>query len=598
MWPNRRSGQTFPAEIEQRLVDAVHIVYAKREKATLLAEEAVNLARSMAEPHLLASVIYQAATLLRQARRPDRAFILCLEAQPLLERFDDRWSASGVILERGLCYLAVGEHDRALELLNDAAERFDHLDDGVQLARCCTAMAEAHLLAGDLRQAVDCAARSQVALDASAGSPQLRIQLQSFEAYTRMLVGRQFAASDGKQLAQREYSRAVQALPNLADISFDSWDPGTVAALDTLIAVHIVAGNAAQAQIAMKALAKWARRWNSPIEKGLAWLRLADFRIMQNLPHQAIACARRAAKQFEKVPSELNRVVTQLILARLLEDVDDAKGAYGALCEASRINAQQQQDAVAMRAELLMLDLEAEQALNETEQTLAHAQRLSNVGHMVANINHELNQPMSSIKMMTETTIELLGLGLQQDAMESIDGLRRLSSRLVDLASKLTTFPAQSTTELPFVGVKHAINEALAMVGSRLAHTPCEVVQHIEDAQVTIAESQLVRVIANLLNNALDAMEPCARRRVVIRTKLGDAQIVIRLADSGPGIPDSARQRLFQPFFSSKAAGQGLGLGLALSRDVLREVGGDLIAVEGRGGAVFEISLGLVPTEA
>jgi tetratricopeptide (TPR) repeat protein len=247
MWPNKSSEKQFPAAIEQRLVDALHCMYAERETAASLTEEAVDLARSVAEPHVLARVLYQAATVLRHARRPDRAFILCLEAQPLLERFDDRWRASGVILERGLCYLAVGEHDRALELLGDAAERFDNLDDGAQLARCCTAMAKAHLLGGDLRQAVDCAVKSQAALDGSTASPQLRIQLRGVEAYLRLLLGQQFAESGGEWLSQREYSRAVRALPDLTDIVFDTWDPGSAAALDTVIAVHIAAGNSGQA---------------------------------------------------------------------------------------------------------------------------------------------------------------------------------------------------------------------------------------------------------------------------------------------------------------------------------------------------------------
>jgi signal transduction histidine kinase len=600
LWPNRTAEKQLPADIERRLVEALRCVFTDRDLAASLAQECVDLARADGDPGMLALVLYQSAMVLRHAGRPDRAFILCLEAQPLLERFDDRWRASGVILERGLCYLAVGEHDRALDLLGDAAERFDQIEDGAQTARCWTAMAKAHLLGGDLHRAVDCAVRSLAVLDAAGGPPPLRVpplrvQLRGVEAYLHLMLGHQFAADGDAASCRLEYARAAQALPDLADIAFDNWDPGSALAIDTMIAVHIAAGNAAEAKTAMKALARWARRWNSPVEKAQAWLRLADFRVMQHLPQQAIECARRAARQFENVPLEPGRVAAQLLLARQLENIGDAKGAYEAHREASRIQAQQQQDAIAMRADLLMLDLQAEQELRSSEQTLAYAQRLSNVGHMVASINHELNQPLSSIKMMAETTVALLDIGEQADALANLAVLQRLSGRLVDLASKLAAFPVQSTAEPRCVGLRHAVEEALAMLGSRLAQSDCEVVRMQGDVQVQAAESQLVRVIANLLNNALDAMAaaaPGAPRRIVIATQQEAGRVLLRLADSGPGMSDKVRERLFQPFFSTKPAGQGLGLGLALSRDVVREMGGDLTAANGSdGGAVFTISL-------
>ena len=599
MWPNKTAEKALPSDIEQRLVEALRCMFAERETAALLADQAVDAARAQADASVLARTLSQAATVLRHAGRPDRAFILCLEAQPLLERIDDRWRASGLILERGLCYLAVGEHDRALELLTDAAERFGNLDDGAQLGRCCTAMAQAHLLGGDLRQAVDCAVRSQAALEIGATPAPLRTQLKGVEAYLRLLLGHQLAENGGERLSALEHARAVRALPALADIDIDTWDPGGAFALDTVIAVHIATANVASAHVAMKMLARWARRWNSPVEKGLAWLRLADFRLMQRLPGQAIACARRAAAHFERVPLEPNRVAAQLLLARLLEDTGDARGAYEAACEASRIEAQQQKEAVAMRAELLTLDLEAEQDLRKTEQTLAYAQRLSNVGHMVASVNHELNQPMSSIKMLAETTIELLDRGEQHDALESIEMLRRLSARLVDLASTLAAFPARSDSERASVGVRHAVGEAMAMLRSRLAQTSCEIVQDLQDIEVQAAEGQFVRVLANLLNNALDAMQACPAPRIHIAARVEQGQAVVQVADGGPGIPESVRERLFQPFFSTKAAGQGLGLGLALSRDVIHEMNGDLRAANGNdGGAVFTITLPLASAAA
>jgi len=105
-------------------------------------------------------------------------------------------------------------------------------------------------------------------------------------------------------------------------------------------------------------------------------------------------------------------------------------------------------------------------------------------------------------------------------------------------------------------------------------------------------ENQLVRVIANLVNNALDVLEPASVRRVVFRCARESDQVVLSVHDNGPGLSPAVRDRLFQPFFSTKAVGRGLGLGLAMSRDVMREMNGDLAARNApEGGAVFEVSL-------
>jgi signal transduction histidine kinase len=594
LWPNRVAEKALPADIEQALDDAHRCIYSAREQAVALAEQAVSAARLLNEPNALGRTLLQAADTLRRAERPDRAFVLCLEAQPLLERLDERWRASCVVLLRGNCYLAVGEHERALELITDAAERFTNLDDRAQLGRCYTATARAHLLGGDLQKAVDHATKSLSLLDPGSKHAPVRRQLQNNEAYWRLSLGKQWLEQGQPQQAKREFELAAKLVQALGDLPGLHQDLHGALYLDTAIGVHIANGNLPDAQQAMKRLASWARRNNSPFEKGLAWLRLADFRVMQNAPHPAIACARRAAVHLAALPLEPLRMTAQLLLARLLEQVGDLKGAYEAHNEASEIEAQQQKQAIAMRAELLTLDLEAEQEVRKTAQTLEYAQRLSNVGHMVASINHELNQPMSSIKMLAETTIELLTLGREEEARDNIQVMYKLSSRLVDLTSKLAAFPAQSVSDNPRVNVRHAVSEALTVLRSRLVKTPCEIVQTLPDVEVCAAEGQLVRVLANLLNNALDAMESSPRRQVLIDASSEHNTLSLRLSDTGPGISETVRERLFQPFFSTKAAGLGLGLGLALSRDVVREMNGELTASNGaEGGAVFCISLPL-----
>jgi C4-dicarboxylate-specific signal transduction histidine kinase len=592
LWPSLPGEKPLPQAVEQRLTEAYECIFSAPEHALEMAQQAVGAAREAGAPEVLARTLHNAAVVLRRARRSDLAFAQCLEAQPLLERLGDRWRVTCVVLERGLCYLSVNEHERALELFGDAASRFESLGDLAQLGRCYTSMAQGHLLGDDLPKAVDYAVKSLGSLDSATSTPQLRRQLRNNEAYLRMLLGQQHEQRGEAALAQQEYLRAGQSLPGLDEIDHRIWDPGIATLLDTAVAVHLAAGNVDRAQEAIKHLMRWSRRWNSPVEKGLAWLRLAGFRHKQQSAVKAIRCARRAAAHLDRVPLEPNRVATYLLLADLLEEAGDIKGAYEAHVQAGDIETQQQREAIAMRAELLALDLEAEQGLSKSEQTLAYAQRLSNVGHMVASINHELSQPMSSIKMLAETTTELLQTEDMEEVHANLRVMHKLSSRLADLANQLAAFPAQSAAEQPLVNLKQAIDEALVMLGSRLAQTPCEVSLIGCDIELCAPESQLVRVIANLMNNALDAMHGRDTRRITIESEADAQRVRVTVTDTGPGIAENLLERLFQPFFSTKSAGKGLGLGLALSRDVVREMGGDLSAANGPdGGAVFTITL-------
>jgi C4-dicarboxylate-specific signal transduction histidine kinase len=592
-WPGR-VDTAIPVEIEQQLARARTFIYAEREQAAVMAEQAVTLARQHDDPAILANTLYQAATASRYAGRPDKAFVMCLEAQPLFEKLDDRWRASRVLLLRGNCYLSVGEHGRALELINEAARRFVTLGDQVELGRCYTAMATAHVLSADFRKAVDYTEKSLQALRGDMNSPRLRLRLMNNDAYMRFLLGKQLQGQGEQELARQEYLRAAQTLADLGEVELQAWDPIGATYLDTQVSVHIAAGDRPRARSAVLQMALWARRWKSAFERGLAWLRLADYRISLGATPRAIACVRRAIVHLQSSPQRRELVVAQSLLAQLLEEGGDFKGAYEAHCQADQIEADQQRESISVRAELLTVDSQAELDQRKSEQTLEYAQRLSNVGHMVASINHELNQPMASIKMLAETTIELIDQGDSVEAQANLQTIHKLSARLVGLTSKLAAFPAQKTSQRVRTSVHHAIGEALIILQSRLTQTPCEVVQTLDDLDILASEDQLIRVITNLLNNALDAMHDRSDRRIVVTAQAERETAVISIADQGPGIAEGVLERLFEPFFSTKAAGQGLGLGLALSRDVVQEMGGSLSAANGAdGGAVFRIVLPL-----
>src|SRR5262249_51717570 len=103
----------------------------------------------------------------------------------------------------------------------------------------------------------------------------------------------------------------------------------------------------------------------------------------------------------------------------------------------------------------------------------------------------------------------------------------------------------------------------------------------------------LEQVLVNLLLNARDALQSSRRddKEIVISGRAEAGRVLLAVADNGPGVPADARERLFEPFFTSKPTGQGVGLGLALSFGIVREAGGTLSLLPGNGGAVFQIDL-------
>lgn len=593
LWPHQAVEKFLPADIDSRLTQAIGQVLVDRDRAIDLAEQAVALARTGGDLSILARSLYRAAGVVCYARRPARAYVLCLEAQALLERMDDRWRATKVLQMRGRCCLSVGEHERAQALVAEAADRFEKMADRTELARCHTLMAMALRLGGELERAVEFAARGVATLPGGE-QPQLQRRLHYTEALVRLQLGRQHAAHGDGTAARAEYARAFAALPDVHAVDVSRWAPTGANLLDTAASVAMVHGDDATARAALHKLAAWARQWKSPLERGLAWMRLAEYRQHQGRRPGAIACAQRAVRHLSRVAGDPNLATAQMLLADLLEAAGDLKGAYEAFCSATRAESEQQRETIATRAELLALDLEAEQELRKTEQTLAYGQRLSNVGHLVASVNHELNQPMASIRMLAETAIELIKRGEHAEVQGNIRSMLKLSARLKDMASKLTAFPAQSESQICSVRLADAVDEALATLRSRLVQTPCEIVLDLPPVSVRAQEAQLVRVIANLVNNALDVIAHCDVRRIAFACEVADGVATLSVADSGPGLSDTVRERLFQPFFSTKPAGQGLGLGLALSRDVMREMAGNLSARNGaEGGAVFDIRLPL-----
>lgn len=602
-WPHVGPEQPLPEDIEQRLRQALASLADDRERAVACCAEAVALATRQGDDGPLARTLFNAAGIVQLSGRTDRAYRLCLEAQALLERRDDRWRATHVLLLRGQCWLDVGEHERAARLIGDAVERFRIMQSPGDLARALAAMAMAQRAAGRLDDAQHCAQRALAMLEDGVRrhrerepglNDELDLRVRGVAAQIRLDRARQCERAGDEPGAQSELAAAAGVLPPVLRIAGSANDAAGAATLDSLAQVAIATADA----VALPRVLRWlSRPPRSRRRSGLAWLEIAWIQQRRGRPFAAIAAARGALRHLGADEREPRRVEIFLLLSDLLEAVGDFRGAHAAFERGLQIEAELQRAGIALRAEMLALERQAETELVSNEQTFAYAQRLSNVGHLVASVNHELNQPMASIRMLAETALELMDRDERDEVAASLRSMFRLSTRLTDLTAQLAAFPVQAEAAMAPIGLRAAVGEALAVLRSHLDKSACEIALHFDEVLVQAREDQLVRVIANIVHNALDALERTPAGRIAFTCEAGEHDVVLSIADNGPGLAPAVFDRLFQPFFSTKTAGKGLGLGLALSRDVMHEMGGELTARNAVGrGAMFDLRVRKVST--
>ena len=210
---------------------------------------------------------------------------------------------------------------------------------------------------------------------------------------------------------------------------------------------------------------------------------------------------------------------------------------------------------------------------------------------MVSALAHEVNQPLAAMANYINGARRLFAAGNQQAAQQAMervaeqsDRARQIIRRLRDLVKK-----TQSTKQRESVPVTIEEAAALALVG--VGQGLKLEIRVAEDAgEAIIDKIQIQQVLINLMRNAVEAMATLARRELTVTATRIDEMIEIRVTDTGPGLPDVVRARLFQPFVTTKP--EGMGVGLSVCRAIVEAHGGEMHgdAAPG-GGTVFRFTV-------
>ncbi|BEP94856.1 ATP-binding protein [Acidovorax sp. A79] len=235
-----------------------------------------------------------------------------------------------------------------------------------------------------------------------------------------------------------------------------------------------------------------------------------------------------------------------------------------------------------------------EAILHETRDGAVHAGKLAVLGQMSAGMGHELSQPLTALRTLSDNAITLLDGARLEEVRENLHLISELTARMGRIMALLKAFARADSTSLEPVAMDMAIHHALMLVESRRCEVRADILvsSTLATRPVRADATRLEQVLVNLMRNALDAVESRAERLVRVAVRQKGRHAVISVSDTGGGIAPEAMQRLFEPFYTTKPAGAGLGLGLALSQSIVESFGGRIEARNlDRQGALFTITL-------
>lgn len=231
----------------------------------------------------------------------------------------------------------------------------------------------------------------------------------------------------------------------------------------------------------------------------------------------------------------------------------------------------------------------AERTRNLREQ-LTQANRLATLGQVSAGVAHEISQPVAAARVFAETGAKLIEAGQTEAAARNFLKITELTDRIGRITGELRRFSRRQVSEPKAMQVNQALDGALLLLRDRIDSLRIEIVMPDANETEIAVQAEHVRleqVLVNLLQNAIDATGQGGR--IVIDIETGEQSCSIMVSDNGPGIDEAQMEQLFQPFATTKP--NGLGLGLVISRDIMRDLGGDLTCTSSAGGAQFTMRI-------
>src|SRR5216110_2888407 len=265
-----------------------------------------------------------------------------------------------------------------------------------------------------------------------------------------------------------------------------------------------------------------------------------------------------------------------------------------------RVNVAHIPGAATEQSIVVMVEDVTEQQALETQ--LVQSEKLAAVGQLVSGVAHELNNPLTSIAGLSEFLLEQKELGKKDRGHLQV--IQEQAERAGRIVRNLLTFARKGSAERVPVDLNDVIRRTLSLTAYDLKLKDITVERELSGALPEVFGDRhgLQQVVLNLITNAAQAVaeNPRERPREITVSTWFDGQVHLRVADTGPGIPDEITQSVFTPFFTTKEPGKGTGLGLSITYSIVESHGGHLTIEPppASGGAAFRVDLPPAPADA
>ena len=240
-----------------------------------------------------------------------------------------------------------------------------------------------------------------------------------------------------------------------------------------------------------------------------------------------------------------------------------------------------------------------EAQLDASRMQIASSARLSALGMMAGGIAHEINNPLGIIHAYASDLLEMA-----RESEVTTAAVERASTRIVETARRIENIIKSlrhlaregNTDPMLPASMQELIEGILELSRERCRMNSIRLTCSLSDPdlRVTCREVQIAQAILNLVQNAFDAVvENAGNKWIEISVEAAGDSVVVSVSDSGPGVPSHIRERIMEPFFTTKPIGKGMGLGLSLAQSIAKQHGGELTLGELEGHTCFSLTLPL-----
>ncbi|OYW48140.1 MAG: hypothetical protein B7Y36_16350 [Novosphingobium sp. 28-62-57] len=237
----------------------------------------------------------------------------------------------------------------------------------------------------------------------------------------------------------------------------------------------------------------------------------------------------------------------------------------------------------------------ADSRYRAAREELAQANRLGSIGTITTSVAHEINQPLAAIRTASDNALKLLALGNVATVQANLTLIGNLTQRVGTITGELLSYGRRVRSTAGSVPVGDIIDGAVLLIGDsyRRANVPLELVRSDPLPTLHAIRIRIEQVLVNLLQNALEAVRERDNPKVQLKAFANSRQLFLSIADNGPGVPSDLVETIFQPFYTGRPDGNGLGL--SISQEIIQDYGGTLTVEPNEwGGATFLVVL---PTE-